>query len=409
MRYPNREELLRMGIAVFAVYLGIYYWSSISHLLKLLALAFSPILMGGVIAYVGNIPMRFLEERLSWMSRHPVLTHLRRPLSLVAGFAAMLLMVAFLVRFIAPELVQSVRMMSQKVPVAIRAVRELFRSAGLEPLVSEELGALSDWESIQKQLSDYLMSGAGGGVMGSLVKGVSSIMSSTLSIFLSLILAIYLLMDKEHMGAQVSTLVRTYFGDEVHEHFVYVCKVVDQSFHSFIVGRCLVSLLLGVLCTGGMLLFGFPYAITIGTVVGVTYIVPVVGACLGAIIGALLIFSISPLDALLFVLYVLVLEQIEANVIFPQVVGSSTGLPGIWVLGAIAVGGELGGIPFILLSVPVAASIYRLVGDDMRRRGEGQASMAEPGVDEPAATEPDAAEPGAAEPEAVESDAETLA
>ena len=371
MRYPNREELMRMGLAVFAVYLGIYYWASISHVLVLLLASISPLLLGGAIAYIANIPMRFFEQRLSWMANHPRLAGLRRPVSLLAAIGIVLVLAAFLMWFIAPELVQSMRMMSRKVPIAVQAVRQLFRELDLEKLVDVELDQLSDWDSIQVQLSEYLMSGAGG-MMGSLLSGVSSVMSSTLSLFLSLILAIYVLMGKETLGRQVGMLVETYLGAEFHARFRYICEVVDHSFHSFIVGRCLVSLLLGVMCTGGMFLLRLPYAMTIGTVVGVTYIVPVVGGYVGAIIGALLIFSVSPLKALIFILFVLVLEQFEANVIFPQVVGSSTGLPGIWVLAAVAVGGELGGIPVILLSVPVAASLYRLIGDDLKARAQGE-------------------------------------
>jgi predicted PurR-regulated permease PerM len=135
-------------------------------------------------------------------------------------------------------------------------------------------------------------------------------------------------------------------------------------------------MILGLLCIACMLLFRLPYAITIGTVVGVTNIIPVVGPFVGGIIGALLIFSTSTVDALIFVALVLVLQQIDANVVFPRVVGSSTGLPGIWVLAAVAVGGELGGIPFILLSVPIAASLYQLIGDDMRSREAKEATVA---------------------------------
>ena len=367
MRYPNREELLRIGLTVFAVYLGIYYWQSISKMLVLLFSAFSPVLVGCAIAYIANIPMRFFEQRLSRFGDEGVLARLRRPVSLLASVVIVLALAAFLIWFIAPELVASMRMMSYKVPAFVANIRELFRQIDLETLVDRELDQFSDWDSIQLQLSDYLLSGAGG-VMGSVVSGVSSMLSSTLEVFLSIILALYILMDKEHLGAQVSMLIETYLGRDVRERFSYVTGVLDHSFHSFIVGRCLVSLLLGLMCLGGMLLFKFPYAMTISTVVGVTYIVPVVGGYVGAIIGALLIFSISPMKALLFVLFLLVLEQFEANVIFPHVVGSTTGLPGIWVLAAVAVGGGLGGVPFILLSVPVAASIYQLVSDDIRKR-----------------------------------------
>lgn len=379
MRYPNKEELARMGFTVFAVYLGIYYWSSISKMLTLLVTAFAPVLLGCAIAYIANIPMRYFEERLVWMNDRPGLSRLRRPLSLLAGIVIVLVLAGFMLRFIAPELMQSVRMMSYKVPALVRDIRKFFREIDLETLVDAELSQFSDWDSIQQQISNYLVSGTGG-VMGSVVTGVSSVLSSTLELFLSLILAVYILMGKEKLGSQVGTLVETYLGHEVRTGYEYVIGVLDHSFHSFIVGRCLVSVLLGVMCLAGMLLFRFPYAVTISTVVGVTYIVPVVGGYVGAIIGALLIFSVSPMKAALFVLFLLVLEQFEANVIFPHVVGSTTGLPGIWVLAAVAVGGGLGGIPAILLSVPVAASAYQLLGDDVRtRRTKVQAP------DEPAA------------------------
>ena len=379
MRYPNREELARMGLAAFLLYLGIYYWDAISRMLVLLLAAISPVVIGCAIAYIANIPMCFFERCLSRLGDGPVMKRARRPISLLAGIVIVLVFAGVLVRFIAPELVQSMRMMSYKVPAVVDKIRLVFREMDLETLVDQELDQFGDWQSIQLQLSNYLMSGAGG-VMGSVVSRMSSVISSTFELFLSIVLAIYILMGKERLGAQVGMLVETYLGSAAHQRMVYVLGVLDNSFHSFIVGRCLVSVLLGVMCLGGMLLFRFPYAMTISTVVGVTYIVPVVGGFLGAIIGGLLIFSISPMKALLFILFLLVLEQFEANVIFPQVVGSTTGLPGIWVLAAVAVGGGLGGVPCILLSVPVVASVYQLISDDLHARREG-ASAAEIAVE----------------------------
>lgn len=375
MRYPNREELARMGLAAFLLYLGIYYWDAISRMLVLLLAAISPVVIGCAIAYIANIPMCFFERHLSRLGDGPVMSRVRRPISLLAGIVIVLVFAAVLVRFIAPELVQSMRMMSYKVPVVVEKIRLIFREVDLETLVDQELDQFGDWQSIQLQLSNYLMSGAGG-MMGSVVSRMSSVISSTFELFLSIVLAIYILMGKERLGAQVGMLVETYLGSAAHQRMVYVLGVLDNSFHSFIVGRCLVSVLLGVMCLGGMLLFRFPYAMTISTVVGVTYIVPVVGGFLGAVIGGLLIFSISPMKALLFILFLLVLEQFEANVIFPQVVGSTTGLPGIWVLAAVAVGGGLGGVPCILLSVPVVASVYQLISDDLHSR-RGEAGVAE--------------------------------
>ncbi len=367
MRYPNREELVRIGLTAFLVYLGIYYWGGISRMLMTLLAAFTPVILGCVIAYIVNVPMSFFEQRLAWMADKPRLAKARRPIALLISIAIGFLMAAVLLRFIMPELMQSIRMMSQKVPQAVEAVRAVFRDFDLEVMVDEQLNQLSDWDKIQMQVSSYLMSGAGG-FMGSVVTGVSSVLSSTFEVVLSVILAIYILMSKEQLGAQLGRLLKTYGGSELLERAIYVGKVLDHSFSSFIIGRCISSLILGAVCTVSMLVLRLPYAMTIGTVVGVTNIVPVVGPFFGGIIGTLLIFSTSTIDALVFLVLVLILQQLDANVVFPRVVGSSTGLPGIWVLVAVAVGGGLGGVPFVLLSVPVAASIYQLVGNDIRAR-----------------------------------------
>lgn len=383
MRYPNRDELVRMGLAVFCVYLAIYYWAGISHVLVLLVKAFAPVFLGCVIAYIVNVPMSFFEQHLSWMGEHPRMAHMRRPISLLVSIAIGCMTAAFLLFFIMPELMQSIRMMSHKLPQAVGAVRQLFRDFDLEVMVDEQLNQLSDWDKIQMQVSSYLMSGAGG-FMGSVVEGVSSVLSSTFEVLLSVILALYILMSKEQLGTQLSWFIRTYSGDRLLERLVYVGRVLDHAFSSFIIGRCISSLIVGILCTVGMLVLRLPYAMTIGTVVGVTNIVPVVGPFVGGIIGALLIFSTSTVDAVVFAVFVLVLQQLDANVIFPRVVGSSTGLPSLWVLAAVAVGAGLGGVPFVLLSVPVAASIYKLIGDDLYARNQ-----VDPATDESAKGEPE--------------------
>lgn len=378
-----------MGVAAFLLYLATYYWSTISRVLVAMLAALAPVLMGCVFAYVANIPMSFFEQHMGWMDRDERLARLRRPLSLLAAFTIGVLLASFLLRFIVPELMQSMRMMSQRVPQAVSAIRELSRDLDLELMVDEHLDQLSDWDKIQVQVSEYLVSGAGG-LMGSMVSGVSSLLSSTLEVFLSAILALYILMGKERLGRQLGTLVETYLGLDARERLAYVGRVFDHSFRHFIVGRAVVSLLLGAMCLLGMLLLRFPYAMTISTVVGVTYIVPVVGGYVGAIIGGLLIFSISPMQALGFIIFLLVLEQFEANVVFPHVVGSSVGLPGIWVLAAVAVGAGLGGIPFVLLSVPVAASIYQLVSNDIHAREQAAATGRETPGQEAAIQEPPA-------------------
>ena len=144
----------------------------------------------------------------------------------------------------------------------------------------------------------------------------------------------------------------------------------DDCFHRYIVGQCTEAVILGVLCTVGMLIFRFPYAPMIGALIGFTALIPVAGAYIGAAVGAIMILTVSPLKALLFLVFIVVLQQLEGNLIYPKVVGKSIGLPAIWVLAAITVGGSLMGIAGMLISVPITAALYRLLKEDMRRQGD---------------------------------------
>jgi predicted PurR-regulated permease PerM len=153
---------------------------------------------------------------------------------------------------------------------------------------------------------------------------------------------------------------------------LYVLKVLYDSFHSFIVVQCTEALILGALCFIGMMIFGFSNALTISVMVGFTALIPIAGAYIAAVVGAFMLFVESPLTAFLFLIFLVVLQQIEGNLIFPRVVGESIGLPGVWVLAAVTVGGGMMGIPGMLIGVPVASAAYRLVSRDTQARAVGK-------------------------------------
>ena len=148
-------------------------------------------------------------------------------------------------------------------------------------------------------------------------------------------------------------------------------KTINDAFHHFIVGQCTEALILGSLCILGMLIFRFPYAVMIGTLVGFTALIPIAGAYIAAAVGAFMIFTVEPMQAVWFLVFLIVLQQLEGNLIFPRVVGSSIGLPALWVLAAVTVGGGLFGILGMLLGVPLAASAYKLLSRDMKAREQG--------------------------------------
>jgi len=157
----------------------------------------------------------------------------------------------------------------------------------------------------------------------------------------------------------------------------YVTGVINDSFHRYIVGQFTEAIILGVLCALGMLVFGFPYAGMIGALIGFTALIPVAGAYIGGVVGFIMILTVSPVKALLFIVFLVVLQQLEGNLIYPKVVGGSLGLPAIWVLAAVTIGGALMGISGMLIGVPIAASVYRLIRDDMRRKAQDRQFVSE--------------------------------
>ena len=184
----------------------------------------------------------------------------------------------------------------------------------------------------------------------------------------SFIFALYLLVGKERLGRQFQSLTEVYLKEHTRNRLMYVLSTAHDTFTKFFVGQFTEAIIIGVLCTVGMWILRFPYATMIGVLIGATALLPVVGAYLGAFIGAFMILTVNPVQAIGFLVFIVVLQQLEGNLIYPRVVGSSVGLPGIWVLAAVTVGGGFGGVAGMLLAVPATATIYRLLQADVRRK-----------------------------------------
>ena len=194
---------------------------------------------------------------------------------------------------------------------------------------------------------------------------LSSVFSTVVTLLVGVVFSIYLLIGKEKLGGQFQKLFAKYLPEKVIKKFYYVADILNQSFHSFIVGQCTEAVILGLLCMGGMFLLRLPYAAMIGCLVGFTALIPIAGAYIGAIVGAFMIFTVSPVKAIIFIAYLVILQQLEGNLIYPRVVGSSIGLPGVWVLAAVTIGGGVMGVSGMLLGVPIAATVYQLLKNDV--------------------------------------------
>ena len=204
-----------------------------------------------------------------------------------------------------------------------------------------------------------------GSTVNVIVNTVTSVASGFVTFFMALIFSIYLLLGKEKLGGQLEKIMGRYLKKEINRKIRYVVGVINDCFHRYIVGQCTEAVILGVLCMLGMMIIRLPYATMIGALIGFTALIPVAGAYIGAFVGAFMILTVAPVKALIFLVFIVVLQQLEGNLIYPRVVGSSLGLPAIWVLAAVTVGGGVLGVPGMLLGVPLTAAVYRLVRNDV--------------------------------------------
>ena len=369
---PEWKGPVRLAAALFVLYLAVHYWSELSGLLLVALGAAFPLAVGAAAAYAVNILMSQYERWYFPRSQSRAVLRTRRPVCLLLAYASLAAIVVLLVRMILPELISCVGLLIQKV---IPLIDELSLLIG-ENVTQEQLTGLSDlfladgsidWKETVAAAADWLINGLGG-VMGSVISMVSATVSSAFTAIMAFIFSIYLLLGKEKLTRNVAQVARTYLDAKWYGRLTYFWDTLNGCFHNFIVGQCTEAVILGLLCMAGMTLFRFPYASMIGALIGFTALIPVAGAYIGAGVGAFMIFTVSPLKALLFLIFIAVLQQLEGNLIYPKVVGSSIGLPGIWVLAAVTVGGGVLGIFGMLLAVPLTATAYQMLRADVVRR-----------------------------------------
>ncbi len=362
------KNCFRICASVFILFLCINYWSAVERLFSVLLSASAPIIIGFVIAYVLNILMSFYEKHyFPKCSSKKFVVKSRRPVCLVAAFITLCGIVALIVWLVIPELFSCVKFLLAEIPPAIG---KLIQSDWVRENLPKDLWASLasvDWMSYITKLINYLASGIGGAV-SAVVNIVSSLFSALVTLFISIIFSIYLLSGKNTLKSHFKRTIKSYVPSKWFDKAKHCYDVLDDSFHRYIVGQCTEAVVLGVLCFLGMLLFRFPYAGMIGALIGFTALIPVAGAYIGAIVGAIMILTVSPLKALLFLVFIVVLQQLEGNLIYPKVVGNSIGLPAMWVLAAVTLGGGVAGILGMLLGVPLAAAAYRLLRENVAKR-----------------------------------------
>lgn len=356
----------KIGVSAFLLYLCITYWPHFTGLLSALLSAATPLLLGCALAYVLNILMSFYEKHYFTHSVSPAVRKSRRPVCMLAAFITLAAGLILILNLVLPELLSCVNLLLRQIPTAANSLANWL---GTMDAVPEDLLASLrnvDWASKLEQIISFLTTGVGN-IIGTAVSAVSSVFSGLVTALFALIFSIYLLLGKERLGSQFNRIMKRYMSTGLCANVRHVLSVLNECFHKYIVGQCTEALILGGLCTLGMLILQLPYATMTGAVIAFTALIPVAGAYIGAGVGAFMILTVSPVKAIIFLVFIVILQQLEGNLIYPRVVGSSMGLPGIWVLAAVTVGGGVMGIPGMLLYVPLAAAFYKLLREDVNR------------------------------------------
>lgn len=345
----NRLILVTYGIVLFLCIFN-YHW--IVNIIKFLFNLFSPFIIGAIIALMLNVLVGSLENGILKKMKKG-----KRAVSIILSLGIVIGFIIFVVSIIVPQFKNAGTIFIENIPTYRENINEIGDKIGLNKEILDKL-LLSDFNKgkITSLLKENYKN-----ILDISFGFASSIVTTVFNIFISIIFAIYILADKEGLLKGFKKLFKKISKEKAYFKFVKVMELSDKTFSNFIKVQVLEAIILGVLCFISMLAFRFPYAGTISVIVGFTALIPVFGAFIGCVIGAFLIFMVSPIQAVTFIAFFLVLQQIEGNLIYPKVVGGKIGLPSIWVLVAVTIGGSLGGILGMLFAVPIVSVIYTLI------------------------------------------------
>lgn len=364
------KKLSKWIIGIVAVciliFLGVQNINVVADAVSWCVSLISPLILGFAFAVVLNVPMSFFEAHIGKKKSNKALNKIRRPLCFILALVLIIGVLVGVIWLVIPELAGAVKLIVQSV---IDLVNKL-NAMSEEELSRLPLGNVLlsvDWNKLVITLQMWIKN-QGGAIMNTAISTITTLVGSVFDFFVAFVFSVYILFNKETLKKQAKRLVRAWLHNNFGEWLIHASSVVSKNFKSFISGQSLEAVILGLLCMAGMLILRIPYAPMVGALVGVTALIPVVGAFIGTIVGAFMILTVDPVKAVVFVIYLLILQQIEGNLIYPKVMGSKVNLPGMWILAAVTVGGGIGGPMGMLLSVPIASSAYTLIKEATVKR-----------------------------------------
>lgn len=364
---------------IFRIFLGvagciILYWllnerESVKVVIGAGINVLSPFITGGCIAFIANVPMRFFENKLGRIES----AGLRRTVALVLTFVAVLIVIGGVVLLLIPQIAETVELF-------IPAVYDFLLDVGvyIEEFLTENPEAMAliedsgnntgfDWAAIVQKVVSILGDSVTTIVQGA-VSTIGSVASFAMDLFVAIVFAIYCLFQKETLARQGRKLLYAFTKERSADRLIHVLRLSNSTFSNFLSGQCIEVCILGVMIAVAMAILKLPYIPLVSVLVAVTAFIPIVGAWVGCVVGAFFMLVNDPMQAVWFVLMFLVVQQIEGNLIYPKVVGTSIGLSGMWVIVAISVGGDLFGVTGMLLMIPLVSVIQTVLREEVAIR-----------------------------------------
>ena len=367
----NMRKIRELIVFTIVILMALWKYTLVVDVLGFVLNIIFPFLLGGAIAFILNVPMSFLERQIfgNGNTQAKPVQRIARPCSLTLTVLCVIGIIALVMFVVIPQLGSTFVSLGKSIqdfmPSAILWMEELFHN---NEEIMDLLGDLNmDWDKILDSVVSFFKSGAGN-VLNSTMSAAKSIISSVTTFFIAFVFACYILLQKEKLHVQMKKILYAYLPKRIVEKMLDVCSLTYRTFSSFLTGQCVEALILGSMFFVAMGILRLPYALLVGILIAFTALIPIFGAFIGCVVGAFLILMVYPVQAFLFVVMFLVLQQIEGNLIYPKVVGNSVGLPSIWVLAAVSIGGSLMGVVGMLVFIPLVSVVYILFRGDVYKR-----------------------------------------
>lgn len=358
MKDKTRKDIIIIISYIALVIFALVNFSKIIAFLGKVISIFSPFLLGIILAFVLNVLNNFIEKKIfGKIKPSKIWNKIKRPLCITLSLILVFLTIFFVMNLLIPQLKNSASLFTDTLPAYKEDIIGILNKFDVDESTVNKVGEYLD--NFGKVITDYIK-GNSKDVITVTTEVATSVINIISKGIITLVFAIYMIAQKETLSRQINKIMRAYLKPKTINKINTIGTLANKTFSNFVTGQCLEALIFGSLVFVGMLIFRFPYASTIGVLLGFTALIPIFGAFIGTAIGFILIMMVSPVKAILFVVFIIVLQQIEGNLIYPRVVGKSIGLPGMWVLLSVTVGGSIGGILGMLIATPLCSLLYAL-------------------------------------------------